>query len=246
MVDFRRHKVGSLREQLQRSGVDAAPLALMVHSLSHAIKEAGGLGVDSKTNHFRHVNGQANSHFNGHANGHANGHGNGESGGSWGGKRGRPRGSPYSSEASATFQSALAREQLSADLGGSPSPFRPSPPTGRQQQPQQPQHPQHSTSSHLHSPSPSPMVAPSSPPSSSSPPSPPVTTPHRRRALSSLFFGKSYDDVVRTPLTPTPSGIAGRGGGGDGDGGDGAGKRPAWGYVEVGWYRSANWNSVDP
>ena len=33
-------KVGSLREQLQRSGVDAAPLAMMVHSLSHAIRKA--------------------------------------------------------------------------------------------------------------------------------------------------------------------------------------------------------------
>ena len=41
MVDFRRHKVGSLREQLERGGVDAGPLAMMVHALAHAVlKEA--------------------------------------------------------------------------------------------------------------------------------------------------------------------------------------------------------------
>ena len=33
-VDFRRHKVGSLREQLERQGVDAGPLATLVHVLA--------------------------------------------------------------------------------------------------------------------------------------------------------------------------------------------------------------------
>ena len=38
-VDFRRFKVGSLRDQLERSGVDSGPLAMLVHSLAHAMRE---------------------------------------------------------------------------------------------------------------------------------------------------------------------------------------------------------------
>ena len=38
-VDFRQWKVGSLREQLERSGVDAGPLAALVHCLAHASRE---------------------------------------------------------------------------------------------------------------------------------------------------------------------------------------------------------------
>lgn len=38
-VDFRRFKVGSLRDQLERSGVDSGPLTMLVHSLAHAMRE---------------------------------------------------------------------------------------------------------------------------------------------------------------------------------------------------------------
>jgi len=38
-VDFRKFKVGSLRDQLERSGVDAGPLAMLVHSLAHAMRQ---------------------------------------------------------------------------------------------------------------------------------------------------------------------------------------------------------------
>ena len=37
-VDFRRHKVGSLREQLERQGVDAGPLATLVHVLAREFR----------------------------------------------------------------------------------------------------------------------------------------------------------------------------------------------------------------
>ena len=40
-VDFRKWKVGSLRSQLERSGVDAGPLAALVHCLAHAARERG-------------------------------------------------------------------------------------------------------------------------------------------------------------------------------------------------------------
>ena len=37
-MDFRRHKVGSLREQLERQGVDAGPLATLVHVLAREFR----------------------------------------------------------------------------------------------------------------------------------------------------------------------------------------------------------------
>ena len=40
-VDFRKWKVGSLRAQLERSGVDAGPLAALVHCLAHAARARG-------------------------------------------------------------------------------------------------------------------------------------------------------------------------------------------------------------
>ena len=40
-VDFRTWKVGSLRAQLERSGVDAGPLAALVHCLAHAARVRG-------------------------------------------------------------------------------------------------------------------------------------------------------------------------------------------------------------
>ena len=44
VVDFKRHKVGSLRDQLERCGVDADPLVRLVHQLAREWKRVGGGG----------------------------------------------------------------------------------------------------------------------------------------------------------------------------------------------------------
>ena len=63
-VDFRKWKVGSLRAQLERSGVDAGPLAALVHCLAHASREQRSdlyaAGADFRVSRASGVKGSGN------------------------------------------------------------------------------------------------------------------------------------------------------------------------------------------